>query len=115
MLRQIALFKRSLKLIRSKGIMTSAMYVPSLCSLQDVLIINAGLLHISLLIKKNMINIVIFHQFSNKQVIYIMSRICSVIFTKSVLLSFHFVLLKTFTKLTHLATTKLGRAHFIFS
>ena len=124
----MAPFGRSLKLVRSKGIITSAMYVPSLCSLQDILVINAGLLHISLLIKESVVNTVMFHQFSNKQATYIMPRIRSVIFTKSVSLSFHFllwsmffidlaffVLLKTSTKLTHLATTESGRAHFIFS
>jgi len=92
MLRQIALFGRSLKLVQSKGIMISAMYVPLLCSLRDVLVINAELLHISLLIKESMINIMMFHQFSNKQTTYIMPKICSVIFTKSVSLSFHFLL-----------------------
>ncbi len=121
-LRQIALFGRSLKLVWSKGIMISAMYVPSLCSLQDVLVINARLLHISLLIKESVVNTVMFHQFSNKQATYIMPRIRSVIFTKSVSLSFHFllwsmffidlaffVLLKTSTKLIHLVTIESGK------
>src|SRR2546423_2550882 len=90
MLRQIAPFRRLLKLVQSKRIMTFAMYVPSFYSLRDVLVINAGLLHISLLIKESVINTVIFHQFSNKQATYIMPRILSVIFTKFVLFSFHF-------------------------
>ena len=46
-LKQILPLGSPLKLAQSKGIMTSATYVPSLCSLRDVLVINAGLIHIS--------------------------------------------------------------------
>ena len=46
-LKQILPLGSPLKLARSKGIMTSATYVPLLCSLRDVLVINAGLTHIS--------------------------------------------------------------------
>ena len=46
-LKQILLLESPLKLAQSKEIMISATYVPSLCSLQDVLVINAGLTHIS--------------------------------------------------------------------